>query len=785
MYDIEEAFAAIEEELIASMIRNLERHSAWEEKEGFQWEQWQALQLQSLEQYKRRNKKRFTKKFDNINKHIETAIREARERGGFEQEIKILEAIKTGKFTARGKKGANAEFFKINDRKIDALIKATVNDMQKAETAILRMANDKYRQVIFNAQVYANSGAGTYEKAVDMATKDFLSSGLNCVEYKNGARHTLKDYADMALRTASKRAYLTGEGEKRAEWGIHTVIVNKRGNPCPKCLPFVGRVFIDDVWSGGSSKDGKYPLLSSAVEAGLYHPRCKDSHTTFFPGITPKPVTYNKAELKQLEDRYINEQKQKIAVNNVSKYKRLAKYSLDPENKSIYKAKAKKANVVIDTLDDKIENEALEWYVSGEGQWVNQYLRGSSDFGELSVDEKELIAAIDKATSRETVTESKLFRSVDAEAVFGDMSQIEYENLRSALAYGANNKYEQLALENAMKVKGRTITEKGFMSTSKDYDVVADWGTFTGAEKPIIIEFDVPEGIKGKDLKAFDIEGDEQFEVLLARNSRYEIKDITAKDGNIYLKAELKTEKAIKNTAQAEKVVEEVKKPAFTPAKTIEEAKKYAEEKLGLFRADYDKMQLDFANMINKEVTKVYDTFGNLNAKGRLESIIIWPKRVSWYAAYSSGGKCIGLKNVTSKGVMKKWAKDAAEQYAAGFWSTNNAEHAIRHELGHAVQHMIADDNLGRLNRVQLLHKRLMRELDIDSWSANQFDDDKLKQAGKYISYYALRNENELIAESVAEYMAGNPRLVAKKVIEILTSDNVDFDLDEIMREIL
>ena len=66
-----------------------------------------------------------------------------------------------------------------------------------------------------------------------MATKDMLSSGLNCVEYKNGARYTLADYAEMAIRTASKRAYLQGEGEKCQEWGISTVIVNKRGNPCP------------------------------------------------------------------------------------------------------------------------------------------------------------------------------------------------------------------------------------------------------------------------------------------------------------------------------------------------------------------------------------------------------------------------------------------------------------------------------------------------------------------------------------------------------------------------
>ena len=180
----------------------------------------------------------------------------------------------------------------MNDRKLEALIKATTADMKKAETAVLRMANDQYRKVIYNAQVYANTGAGTYEQAVDMATKDFLAAGLNCVEYANGARHTLADYADMAIRTACKRAYLQGEGQKRQEWEISTVIMNKRGNPCPKCLPFVGKVLIDDVWSGGP-KDGKspetgikYPLMSKAIAAGLYHPRCRDSHTTYFEGIS-------------------------------------------------------------------------------------------------------------------------------------------------------------------------------------------------------------------------------------------------------------------------------------------------------------------------------------------------------------------------------------------------------------------------------------------------------------------------------------------------------------------
>lgn len=340
-YDIGLAFQAIEDELMASMVRNMKRHKAWEDAEGMHWEQWQALQLKSLERYKSDNQRKYGKQFKDINSQIDVILRTARAEGGMTQEISILNAIKRGLPAKKVSSGATAEFFKINDRKLDALIKATTNDMQKAETAVLRRANDQYRKVIYNAQVYANTGAGTYEKAVDMATKDMLSAGLNCVEYANGARHTLSDYADMAIRTASKRAYLQGEGQKRQEWGLHLVIMNKRGNPCPKCLPFVGKVLIDDVWSGGSKADGDYPLMSSAISAGLYHPRCKDGHTTYFPGIsTPPDDKFSKRELAEVEDRSKQEVKQQYAKRQTEKFGRLARFSLDSENQKHYQQKA-------------------------------------------------------------------------------------------------------------------------------------------------------------------------------------------------------------------------------------------------------------------------------------------------------------------------------------------------------------------------------------------------------------------------------------------------------------
>lgn len=339
-YDIEKAFRAIEDELIASMMRNLDNHRAEEIEMGFNWTQWQVEQLKALERYKAQNKKKFTKSFSNINDSIEAMIFAARQEGGTEQEQKILRALKKGLKASKVSQGAEGAFFRLNTRKLEALIKATKSDFNRAEKAMLRMSEDKYRQIIFNAQVYANTGAGTYEKAVDMATKDFLKAGINCIEYANGARHTMKDYAKMAIQTANKRAYLTGEGEKRQSWGISTVIMNKRANACPKCLPFVGKILIDDVWSGGKASDGPYPLMSSAIAAGLYHPNCKDVHTTYFPELDEEPDSkFTKEELEKVKEDYKQDQKQQYAGRMVEQFDRLSKYSLDPDNKKVYAAR--------------------------------------------------------------------------------------------------------------------------------------------------------------------------------------------------------------------------------------------------------------------------------------------------------------------------------------------------------------------------------------------------------------------------------------------------------------
>ncbi len=342
-YDIGKAFDRVEHEIMASMVRNMKRHRLEEITEGKEWTMWQAEQLKALERFKRENRKKYRGTFKDINDSIRTIILQAKTEGGMGQERYILENIKKGVMPKGLKKSTSTmgEFFKLNERKLEALIHATSSDMEKAEHAVFRMADDQYRKIIFDAQVYANTGAGTYEKAIDMATKDFLSHGINCIQYTNGARHSISDYADMAIRTAAKRAYLQGEGEIRQIWGISTVILKKRGNACPKCLPFVGKVLIDDVWSGGTARDGPYPLMSEAIAAGLYHPRCKDIHTTYFEGISAPPnENFSETEVDKIKEDYKREQKQKYAQRQAEKFERLAEFSLDEENRRKYKKKS-------------------------------------------------------------------------------------------------------------------------------------------------------------------------------------------------------------------------------------------------------------------------------------------------------------------------------------------------------------------------------------------------------------------------------------------------------------
>lgn len=337
-YDIKRAFKRIEEELIRDMMTNLDEIPTSVDR-------FKVEQLRRLELYRKNNIQKYSSIFEDLNEKMTELIRSKFYAGLEAQEKKMLKAVAAG-YKPDEKYGPQgiSKSHPLNEQKLQALIDATKKDMKRAEQAILRKAEDDYRKIIFDAEVGLNTGSLTPRAAVDMATADFLAVGIQSIVYKNGAKHSISDYADMAVKTANKKAYLYGEGQKRAEYGCHLVMVNKRSDDvCPCCAPYIGQILVDDVYSGGTKKEAKklgYPLLSTAMKNGLYHPRCKDVHTTYFPGVTrnpPKPLT--KKEIEQARKDAEEKQKGKYMERQVEKYKRLARHSKEPDTKKKYKAK--------------------------------------------------------------------------------------------------------------------------------------------------------------------------------------------------------------------------------------------------------------------------------------------------------------------------------------------------------------------------------------------------------------------------------------------------------------
>ena len=391
-YDIKKVMEEIELQLIASMKRTLWSHKEDEKTKGFNWPQWQALKIKQFEDYKKANKKIFNSNTKGLNRYLYKHIKEQFKEGASRTN---KEAIKSG-FIKKEDSQLGGSFFGLNHRKLDALIKSTKSDMSDVKYATLRMANDQYRQIIYKAQVFANTGAGTVKQAIDMASKDFLARGFNCIEYKNGTRHNIADYCDMAIRTANKRANLIGEGEMRKKLGNPLVYISKHGGACEKCTPWEGRVYIDDVWSGGTEEDGEYPLLSIAIEGGLFHPRCQHGASTYYEGINDEPKEVMKAKHNHNEeDKYTQylQQRQK-------QYERLSIGSLLPENVLNYENKVNELQNKIESSKIKLSDEeqyAINQYISSESYKINEILRNNLKLDNI---QENIVKHLDKALNK-------------------------------------------------------------------------------------------------------------------------------------------------------------------------------------------------------------------------------------------------------------------------------------------------------------------------------------------------------------------------------------------------
>ena len=324
---------------------------------------------------------------------------------------------------------------------------------------------------------------------------------------------------------------------------------------------------------------------------------------------------------------------------------------------------------------------------------------------------------------------------------------------------------------------GKEYTAKGFTSSG----MLPNRFRFTGGKKDAVhFEIITPKGTNGAFL-SMSKKGENEF--LYNRNTRFKILDggervIKESKLNIrtmqleevdvverFLKVQVITDDI------AEEIIEEVLENSvksariFVPATDKAEAIKYA--KRFNVDADYQKYNLDVANSINETMSKIEDTFGS-KALDQLHRIGTFPQGYStrYAGAYVRASDpdldgSLWLRNVSRKNSLEKLESVAKEQFEAGYWSTPEALHTIRHELGHAVHRAIETPEINaQLNdlRKSIMDERMKRHRQGDH--NHKYSD--------WLSEYGMTNTKEFVAESVAEYLAGNPRETAAKVVEIL-----------------
>lgn len=332
--DIAALFDALELDLVKSLHRCLARHQQQEQTEGGQngtprhWQAWQAAKLRDLRRFRRENTAILGEYRDRIDADTRTLLEE-----------EAVQDVSDG-------------FFRMSDERMTALLNEMQQANEQSERAALRYMNDVYRKTILRTAAAMQAGGQTLQQATDAATRDFLDQGIACIRYRNGRRVNISTYAEMALRTAGTRAMLMGEAAQRERLGLDTVLVSQYGACSKTCLPWQGLVYIDDVFQpyhgprtpGGTygiSRNGRqYPLLSVAMQGGLFHPNCRHTLSTWVEGVSTRPRPMDKAKVEAAAQL---EAKQRALERSVRKAKRQAAGLCDPAAAKAARARVRAA----------------------------------------------------------------------------------------------------------------------------------------------------------------------------------------------------------------------------------------------------------------------------------------------------------------------------------------------------------------------------------------------------------------------------------------------------------
>ncbi len=547
--------------------------------------------------------------------------------------------------------------------------------------------------------------------------------------------------------------------------------------------------------------------------------------------------------LKGIYKKAADDIAKKIEISNGKISVLLANWDeLTDEQKSIYQSQIYQRDFQ-QSLQKQI-NGFLKDLNSKQYKSVDEYLKDSYKTGYIGamydiagqgipivtpIDQKQVVKAMTHDTKLSKRLYTRLGEDVDLlkKRVANNISRgiataDSYANIARNISNGTNvsiNRTMTIARTEGHRIQVQATSDAQHDAKDKGADVVKQWdSTLDGKTRPHhrqldgqIRELDEPFEVDGMKVKypsgfgiaAEDINcrcallqrakwnlGEEELETLKERAAYFGL-DKT-KDFEDYKKKYLNVTENIQKQSQ-----EIVKKTEFIPAKSIEEAQKYAKQfcndgfmsKTFKGEINYKGVSIDNANDINLALTKVYNSVGLEKISG-IKAIS--PTSVQGKKVFSSNDAVAAYSPIEhgiflNKDILKNAkAVEAYNKESEEAWNIvmNNIEMlqgktketALRYQK--AGRALVGDGSVHDYIVHEMGHHVQWTLLDVKT---NNSVGDKMHEYAPKISGYATASKGEYLAESFAAYMKGeidilDPEYVAavkSKVVEATVKSGI------------
>lgn len=217
----------------------------------------------------------------------------------------------------------------------EQLAAASIDKVISALDRMPSLLQAAYEEAVHAGAAQVLGGSQTRLQASQTVLDRLLGDGIRGYVDRAGRSWALDTYVEMSIRSVTGQAAVQAHIDQLRYGGRDLVIVSDAPHECPLCRPWEGKVLsiggrvgavIEPSRTGpGSVTVHVAGTVDEARAAGLQHPNCRHSLSSYVPGAT-KP-----AHPQQDSGKYDAVQRQRAMERNVRSWKRRQALALTDE----------------------------------------------------------------------------------------------------------------------------------------------------------------------------------------------------------------------------------------------------------------------------------------------------------------------------------------------------------------------------------------------------------------------------------------------------------------------